>query len=228
MTALYDTLLRFYIIDMTAAGGSILYFHPGLNEFGNSVVWGGQTYTPFPIQIEGIEYDGQGRNSRPTLTVANIDGQLGTLVRAYKDLNGCKLTHRMTFGRFLDAENFLNGNDDANPAIEFPKEIYIFERKAEETREYIKFELASALDLQGQMLPKRNYNASYCNHEYGGELCGWNAATAGVYYDATDTVTTIVNNDKCGRRISSCECRWGATSELPYGGFPGVALITRG
>ncbi len=233
MTApLYDSLLRFYEIDLTSVSGDIYYFHPGLNELGTSVVWTRRegsayvkrTYAPFPITIEGITYDGRGRSNRPTLTVSNLDGQLGPLLRAYKDLNGCLLTHRMTFGRFIDAENFADGNTEANPAIEFPREVFIFERKAEENRDFIKFELCSALDLQGQVLPKRNYNASYCSHEYRGELCGWTGTT---YFDEVDVATDLAG-DKCGRRICSCEARFGTGNPLPYGGFPGVALITRG
>ncbi len=225
MSQLFDSLVRFYEIDLSRVGGGILYFHPGLNEFGQPMVWGGRTYQPFPITIEGIEYDGQGRLPRPTLTVSNLTGQLGGLVRAYKDLNGCLLTHRMTLGRFLDATNYRDGNPDANPSLEFPKEIYIFERKAEETREYIKFELASALDLEGQRLPKRNYNANYCPHEYRGPLCGYLGTS---YFDEGDHPVTDPLKDRCGRRLGSCECRFGKNNELPYGGFPGVGLITRG
>jgi len=232
------SIARFYEIDLRRAGiDETLYFHPGLNEFGLPVVWGGrfvrknltpiwapgQEYRPFPIAIEGIEYDGQGRLPRPTLTVSNVRGHLGALVRAAGDLNGCTLTHRMTLTRFLDAENFIHGNPHADPLLEFPKEIYIFERKAEETSEYIKFELASALDLEGQKLPKRNYNANYCPHEYRGPLCNY---TGRNYYDEKDKATTEAK-DKCGKRLKSCELRFGVGKELHFGGFPGCGLIAR-
>jgi lambda family phage minor tail protein L len=201
--------MKFYEIDLSNVGGGVIYFHPGLNEFGKPVVWGGREYHPFPIAIEGLEYDGQGRLPRPTLTVSNVNGELGRLVRQHKDLNGCLLVHRMTLSDFLDAENFTNGNPDANPNLEFPKEIYIFERKAEETPEYVRFDLASALDLEGQMLPKRVYNANYCPHAYGGPLCG---ATA---------------PGPCARNIAACEAIFGAGAKLPFGGFPGVGLVGR-
>jgi len=200
----------------------ILYFHPGLNEHGRPVVWTRletradgtkypktQEYQPFPIEIDGLEIDGQGRLPRPTLTVSNIEGQLGRLVRQLKDLNGCIMTMRSTLSDYIDGSNFINPSGLADPSLEFPKEIFIFERKAEETPEYIKFELSSALDLEGQLLPKRAYNANYCSHEFGGPLCG-----------ATDP-------GPCARNIRACEARFGAGNPLPFGGFPGVGLVSR-
>jgi lambda family phage minor tail protein L len=268
------SLVRFYEIDLRRAGhDAVLYFHPGLNEFGRPMVWGDpdptkerREYLPFPIAIEGMEYDGQGRLPRPTLTVSNLKGplgpidiedgcrdpgrktscpqlgplmygNLGALVRALGDLNGCTLTHRMTLARFLDAVNFINGNEGADIMLEFPRDTYIFERKAEETSEYIKFELASALDLEGQLLPKRTYNANYCPHRYRGALCSY---TGAAYFDDRDEETTK-EKDKCGKRLKSCELRFckrdGETDEaalargidghLPFGGFPSVGMIAR-
>jgi lambda family phage minor tail protein L len=272
------SLVRFYEIDLSKAGHSVvLRFHPGLNEFGGPVVWGGpkrrREYLPFPIAIEGMEYDGQGRQPRPTLTVSNLEGplgpvdaadvwrwspvkprpqmdpqlrgmmygSLGALVRALGDLNGCTLTHRMTLARFLDAENFVDGNESADPALEFPKDVYIFERKAEETPEYIKFELASALDLEGQLLPKRSYNANYCPHRYRGPLCGYTGAGCFDEGDAGLEGADARERDRCGKRLRSCELRFcqrdgeteaaalarGADGRLPFGGFPGVGLLAR-
>jgi len=228
-------LVRLYEIDLSRVGvDEILYFHPGLNEHGQPMVWGGREYLPLPITIEGIEYDGQGRLPRPTLTISNLLGPLGNIVREHKDLNGCLLTHRMTLSCFLDAENFKEGNPTANPNLEFPKEIYIFERRAEETHEYIKFELCSALDLEGQMLPKRNYYTNFCPHEYRGALCNY---LGSKYFDENDNEVADPSKDKCGKRIKSCEARFGKDDklsfykdggELPFGGFPGVALIVGG
>jgi len=219
-------LVRFFEIDLTRVGADeIFYFHPGLNEYGQPMVWGGREYLPLPIVIEGIEYDGQGRLPRPTLTVSNLMGQLGNVIRANKDLNGCLLTTRMTLTCFLDACNFKEGNPTANPNLEVPKEIYILQRRAEETHEYIKFELCSALDLEGQMLPKRNYYATFCPHEYRGALCGYLGSR---YFDMNDVEVFDPLKDRCGKRIKSCEARFGKDNELAFGGFPGVALITGG
>jgi lambda family phage minor tail protein L len=160
------------------------------------------------MEIDGLEIDGQGRLPRPTLTVSNIEGRLGALVRQYKDLNGCIMTMRTTLSDYIDACNFKGAHPCAAPGVEMPKEIYIFERKAEETIEYVKFELSSALDLEGQMLPKRCFYTNYCTHEFGGPLC--NASGGG-----------------CDHTLIACEARHGKGNALPFGGFPGAAAVGR-
>jgi len=38
---------------------------------------------------------------------------------------------------------------------------------------------------------------------------------------ANDTPTNNINEDVCGKRVSSCQLRFANTS-LPFGGFPGA------
>lgn len=239
--ALYDRLLRFYEIDVRPCGGSeVFYFHPGLNEFDQPIQWtrteindqeqkviATRIYQPLPIDVDGIEYDAKGgRLPRPKLSVADQTGRLGRLLRGYKDLNGAIFTHRMVWGRFIDAVNFRDGNSDANPAFEFPKEIYIFERKLEDiSGVHIIWETVSALELTGQRAPGRNYNATICTHPYRGTLCGYMGASM---FDVNDKPTTDPLKDECGRRLKSCECRFGVGCELRAHIFPGVQLITQG
>ncbi|HFF4526214.1 TPA: phage minor tail protein L, partial [Acinetobacter baumannii] len=33
------------------------------------------------------------------------------------------------------------------------------------------------------------------------------------------------NLDACGKRVSSCTCRFGENAVLPYGAFPGVQRV---
>jgi len=217
-----SAIMRFFEIDLANVGGPTLYFHPGLNEHGGPVIWTRPNeddtmttvqYDPFPMEIDGLEIDGQGRLPRPTLTVSNIEGRLGALVRLYKDLNGCVMTMRTTLSDYIDACNFKDGeNPLASPGLEMPKEIFIFERKAEETLEYVKFDLSSALDLEGQMLPKRCFYTNYCPHEFGGPLCGaggGGGASAGA----------------CDHTLTGCEAHHGKGAPLPFGGFPGASAV---
>ena len=98
------------------------------------------------------------------------------------DLAGAKLTRIRTLERFIDAENFgtdtfLLDEDDDGIAMEnddtlqreelgnpyqvpdatqrFPDEVYFVDRKVNENKEVVEFELCSALDLAGVRLPKR-------------------------------------------------------------------------
>jgi phage-related protein len=42
------------------------------------------------------------------------------------------------------------------------------------------------------------------------------------YFNANNTAVFVANDDVCGKRLSSCQIRFGADAELPYGSFPGV------
>jgi lambda family phage minor tail protein L len=46
--------------------------------------------------------------------------------------------------------------------------------------------------------------------------------TISQWYDTNDDPVTTLGSDVCSKRLSSCETRFGANSELPFGSFPGV------
>lgn len=46
--------------------------------------------------------------------------------------------------------------------------------------------------------------------------------TATQWYDADDQPVYLSTSDTCPKRLSSCEARFGAKNELPFGSFPGV------
>ena len=41
---------------------------------------------------------------------------------------------------------------------------------------------------------------------------------------AADVATSNPAQDSCGHRLASCKMRFGATAELPFGGFPGAGI----
>ena len=99
-------IVTLYELDATAQGGAISRFHAGTNGLRQAVVWQGNTYNPFPIEVTGFEFSGKGQIPRPVVRVANVNGLMGALVRDYQDLIGAKLTRKRTMVRFLDAVNF--------------------------------------------------------------------------------------------------------------------------
>ena len=42
------------------------------------------------------------------------------------------------------------------------------------------------------------------------------------FFDAKDVPTLAASQDECGKRLSSCKARFGASAELPFGSFPGI------
>ncbi len=87
--------------------------------------------------------------------MGNVDGSIGALCLAFQDLVGAKITQHRTLGKYMDAVNFPEGNPTADPTQEIPPEKWFIERKASEDNQFVQFELSSAMDFGGVMLPRR-------------------------------------------------------------------------
>jgi lambda family phage minor tail protein L len=44
-------------------------------------------------------------------------------------------------------------------------------------------------------------------------------------FDVNDVPVTDPALDVCGKRLSSCKCRFGATNVLNFGSFPAAAMM---
>ena len=138
------------------------YFHSGSNlNANNKIKWQTVEYLRFPIQASGFAFQ-KGQLPRPKLTVSNATGLISSILltvnetTAGNDLTGAKVTRIRTLAKFIDADNFADGqNATADPTAEFPREIYSIDRKSSENREIVEFELAAPTDLAGVRIPKR-------------------------------------------------------------------------
>ena len=138
------------------------YFHSGSNlNANNKIKWQTVEYLRFPIQASGFAFQ-KGQLPRPKLTVSNATGLISSILltvnetTAGNDLTGAKVTRIRTLAKFIDADNFADGqNPTADPTAEFPREIYSVDRKSSENREVVEFELAAPTDLAGVRIPKR-------------------------------------------------------------------------
>jgi len=214
-----SALIELYVLDLSGLpNGTPLYFHAGTNELQQPVVWQGQEYMPLPIEAEGFELSTKGALPRPKVRVANINGMFSAEISNYDDLIGCKVIRKRTFARYLDAVNFPGGvNPEADPNQHLIDDVWFVERKLTENRYIVEWELASAFDLQGVMLPARQVIQNTCAWRYRSAECGWN----GSYYDKNDQPCGA-ENDFCAKRLSSCKARFqNMGMPLPYGGFPG-------
>jgi lambda family phage minor tail protein L len=218
-------MIEMYELDGSSLGGDIYHFTQH-DMYGFPIIWAGITYTPFPIQATGFERRAQGAQSRPKLIISNVGGFLGAICRTTDDLIGTKVTRIRTFKKYLDAINFTPAvNPTANPNIELPREVWRIDRRAGENRDAISFELCAPWDLVGVKLPKRIVIQSACWWVYRSAECGYAGPPVAT---ASDAATNVAALDVCGKRTSSCKKRFGATAELPFGGFPGVGQTTIG
>lgn len=204
-------------------GGNDLYFHAGTNELKQNIVWQGQSYTRFPVVASGFEVSGQGSLPRPKLRISNFLSAVTALLMQYDDLIGVKVTRKRTLKKYLDAENFEGGvNPSEDDTAFFPDDIFFIDRKLTENRDFVEFELASAMDLAGIQLPRRQIIQNLCPWVYRSAECSY---ADDRYFLRDDTPTSEVSQDRCGKRLSSCKVRFGEDNDLPFGGMPGAAII---
>jgi len=210
-------------LDNTLHGSTDVYrFHAGSNaNVTGNIVFDGNAYTRFPVQADGFEMRSGGTLPQPTLSIANLDGTMTTLLALVNatttgnDLTGATVRRIRTLKRYLDGESA------ADPNARFPTEIWRINRKAAETRDVVTFELASEFDLAGQKLPKRQIVANTCQWIYRSSECSY---TGSNYFDVNGNSVSTLAQDVCGKRLASCKLRFGENGTLPFGSFPGAGL----
>lgn len=216
-------IIELFEVDLTTIGISEhYYFHNGVNELGDNVVFNGIAYIRYPIEAGGFERNGNGKQPRPTIKIANADGSIGTLSRANNDLVKAKVIRRRTFMKYLDAVNFTGGvNPTADPNAALNDEIWYIDRKTSENKIYVEWELVSGLDLENSYLPKRQCIQNVCVWKYRSAECSY---AGGAVANKNDQITSVLSEDDCGKRVSSCKLRF-PNQTLPFGGFPAITLI---
>lgn len=221
-----DEVLRFHAYNLshtpeeiTAAGGD------DAKLAAKSIWWQGKEYGAWPCQIEGLEMATSGSTAQPTLTLANLNGSITALCLRFEDMAQAKVTIHDTLAHYLDANNFPEGNPTADPEKE-KKQVYYIDRKSLENDETVEFELASPADLRGLQIPTRQIHSlcTWCSR-------GWYRTGKGCdyvgtrYFDENGQPVDDPSQDKCGGLLSDCQKRHGENNPVPFGGFPGTALI---
>jgi lambda family phage minor tail protein L len=206
-------LIELFEVDCMAIGGDMLRFHAHLQS--TSIFWQGNEYKPWPIQATGFEHTSDAQQPSPTLSVANLNGTISALCVFLADMVGAKVRRRRTLAKYLDAINFPGGNPTADPNEEMAPELWYIEQKSSETNVQVDFMLSSALDFGGQQLPARQI-VGICQWQYRDANCGY---TGTAYFDANDNPVTDPALDRCSKRTSGCECRFGVNQPLSFGGF---------
>ena len=218
-----SAIVTLYQLDLTSLGGSILYFTNERNEKLENVVWQGLTYVAIPIEVTGFAVTGSGQFPRPLVKISNYAAVMSGVSKQYQDLVGIKFTRKRTRLKYLDAVNFTSGvNTSADPNTYYTDDIYYVNRKTNENRQYVEWELTSALDLSGVLLPRRQIIQNTCTWKYRSAECSY---AGGAVANILDVPTAVLGEDVCGKRLASCKLRFGETAILPYGGFPGASMV---
>lgn len=176
-----DSFVDLFEIYVDESSG-VLRFHAGKN-FNKFIVYKGNQYIAVPIEYGGFEFSSDGKQSRPTIKVANINGVITDIIKNKNDLINCKLKRIKIFVKNLDDSNF---SDNVNPyygyrakrygpnnyGTPFFEETYVINRKTQENKYVIDFELSSPVDYENQFLPNRKISDNLCSWNFRG--CGCN------------------------------------------------------
>ena len=205
-----------YSVDLNSIGiGQVYYFYAGTSTNSTALVYQGATYSPWLIKVIGIDKRGNGSSPRPSVTIGNITRLITDLCASYQDLVGATVRRRRTLASYVlsDTADYLD-------------EYYLIERKAEETNETVKFDLASPMDFLDKQLPGILALATGCNHRYkhtdNGSGCSWPGTNSAKWFSAVGDPVLTGLEDICGKRLADCKLRFGANKPLDYGGNPGL------
>jgi lambda family phage minor tail protein L len=217
-------LVILFDLDLAKLGGGVLRFVPG-NLGDAEVRWRGNAYKPVPVQAQGFERTGRGQLPTPTMTIAATDIVVASML-TFDDLRGCRVVRWRTFKHYLD------GQPQADPNVFFPLDIYEVERKSNHDTKSgtIEWELSASMDQQGKMVPGRIMTQDYCpwryrhwngtGFDYSNAECTYHGNAS---FKANGDPTSDPSQDRCGKKFSDCQKRFGATNPLFYGGFPGIS-----
>lgn len=208
--------INLYSLDLNTIGvGQIYHFYAGSDTDGTPINYQSNDYNPWYVKVDGIEKRGTGSTARPTAIIGNYGNLITDLCRLHQDMVGATVRRRKTLAQYV-----------INNIAQYYDEYYLIERRAEEHGDTVKFELSSPLDFLDKQLPGLIMIATMCPHRYksatGGSGCSWPGTNPSKWYDRFGNSVGSSSLDVCGKTLDDCKLRFGAYSELDYGGNPGL------
>jgi lambda family phage minor tail protein L len=192
-------MLQIFDIDLSVMGDRIYRIHPHDRE---AITYQGNVYSRYPLESEGFEITSRGLPT-PRITVSNVLGTMGSLVRQYDGLQGIEVIRTKLQAR-PEPYNYTLTDVIGNP------ETWVIDRPTNHTRTSITFELRSIFDLTKNKLPNRTIFQNVCPFVYKSAQCGY-----------------IGSLPSCDKDLADCKIHFqNMTSEsnpvLNFGGFPSV------
>lgn len=210
-----SAMLDLYEVDLSRFGGNVYRFHDGMNGLLKPVIWQGNRYDPYPVQVTGLSMTAQGASVRPKMTFANIDGLLTAINNDYDDALGAIVTRRQVMEQYLDAVNFPDGNNQADPSREAVQK-FVIEQRENSDSDFVTYVLALPTETDNAQIPARVIQADICPWRYRGQDCGYDGPPVA---DEKDQPTNEPTKDQCSHKYRGCKLRH--SSVLPFGGFLG-------
>jgi len=152
-----------------------------LAEYNTDIVYGGISYSSFPISHEFVNENTQGEVVAVKVKVSNVSRLIQAYLEAYDGLRRKKVTIRQVFANQLaDADAYTDNV------------YYIDEIVADQTN--VEFNLTSKFDILDITLPYRVYSRNYCGWKFGSTECGYSGSETTC--DKTLTRCRVLENQE--------------------------------
>lgn len=215
-------LIELFEIDLTNIGLGIIGATGSYNEDGQPIYFNGRPYYPMPIQIEDIDYKGDGSLPTPTLSLSILNTITGAMIKKHDDLVGSTVT------RIKTHEKFLDDGEEPDPTSRYQNEVYTINRKKTLNQYVAQFELTNVINMENQQLPRNQVIKTYCpyiyrryvNGSFVFDKCYPCPYTGNAYFDENNKPCEA-SKDKCSKQLEGCEARYG-NGVLPFQGFPSI------
>lgn len=138
------------LLDKFGAAGPVFHFTNCPTPGSAPILWRGNSYYQFPLEITGVDSRGDGTApNRPQITLSNVNKFFLAAVTSYGNLIGMGVTRWRTYFKFTDA------GSAPNPIIHYPLEEWVIIRKPGDSKNGLQYELGTALDRPGLKLPRK-------------------------------------------------------------------------
>lgn len=192
-----DRIVELIELDLTSLGGDILRFHNS-HEYGDGIIqWGdpAQSYAGLPYSGEGFEVDSSGKMPTPRIQLSNVGGALTSQMKLYDDFARAKVSRYHVFVKNLWSR------DDPDPNVYLGKDVYFIERKTSQTLFFVEWELSSAIDVEGVMLPRGYVSADNCLWKYRDiHTCQWRGVPVSDVHNVQFISNTTFKQDHDPRK----------------------------
>jgi lambda family phage minor tail protein L len=207
-------------------------FH-GSKNLKSNVIFKGKEYLFIPCEISNLEYSSEGKQNRPTLSIANVNNYISNLIKDRKDLIGKRFYRKKILTKDLDDINFGGSNKNTLGASSFSSFIsidtFIIQKKNSENKDKVEFQLANILDLDGQTVPSRKVYNDICQWQYRscgcnyGKLSDYNGPTIQVQKTKFSTLESVILADGNELAASNLSLWLNNTTQKTYGSTTEVA-----
>jgi|688.fasta_scaffold14013_7 lambda family phage minor tail protein L len=196
----------------------------GCKNFDSNLIFQENEYIFMPCEFSNFESTSDGRQSRPSLKISNINNYISKVLKDRGDLIGKNFFRKRIFAKDLDIINFKDGiNPFGVSAFNtyISNDKFIINLKKSENKNTVELELVTKIDLENLSLPSRKVTNDTCSWGY--RCSGCNYGNKPNY--AGPLISCKISNSQTVSALQASsfyfkKTEWGGNSSSPDPGLP--------